>query len=142
MDELTPRPIDKVGLALLRDGKLLLARSRRESVFQIPGGKVEPGDADDIAALVREIDEELCVALHRGTETYLGLFSAPAAGRPDLTVNVKLFGAEITGEPEPGREIEQLLWLDPFAVGDAEISDVVRHRILPFVRDMLAPHRG
>ncbi len=109
MDELTPRPINKVGLGLVRDGRLLLARSKGANVFQIPGGKVEPGDADDIAALVREIGEELGVTLARETVSFLGCFSAPAAGRPGLIVSVRLFRGDVSGDPAPCSEIEELV---------------------------------
>ena len=85
--------IDKVGLCVLRDGRLLLARSAGDSVFQIPGGKVEATDVDDLAALEREIREELGVAIRRGSADLLGRFSAQAAGKPGVIVTVKLYSA-------------------------------------------------
>ena len=129
-----PRPIDKVGLALLREGKLLLARSRGDTVFQIPGGKVDAQDADDLAALVREIDEELGVAVIHDSAVFLGLFSAPAAGKTNRMVNVKLYRAEVSGTPTPCSEIEELRWIDPSAGESIPMSEVVRAQILPFVR--------
>ena len=128
-------PINKVGLALLREGKVLLARSRGDAVFQIPGGKVDAADASDLAALIREIDEELGVALIPGSAVFLGLFSAPAAGKTNRIVNVKLYRAEVSGTPTPCSEIEELLWLDPHACDGITLSEVVRAQILPFLRD-------
>ena len=126
-------PINKVGLALLHKGKLLLARSRGDSVFQIPGGKVDAQDVDDLAALVREIDEELGVAVIPDSAVFLGLFSAPAAGKKNRMVNVKLYRAEVTGTPTPCSEIEELRWVDPFASEEVTMSEVVRAQILPFL---------
>lgn len=51
--------IDKVGLCLIQGGNLLVARNAGGEVFQIPAGKMEAIDVDDLAALQREILEEL-----------------------------------------------------------------------------------
>jgi 8-oxo-dGTP diphosphatase len=128
-------PIDKVGLALLREGKLLLARSRSDTVFQIPGGKVDAQDASDLAALIREIDEELGVALIPDSAVFLGLFCAPAAGKKIRMVNVKLYRAEVTGTPKPCSEIEELRWIDLSDNQVTPMSEVVRAQILPFLRE-------
>ena len=52
------RDITKIGLAIVDANHLLLVRKRNSSFYILPGGKPEPGE-DDIAALCREIDEEL-----------------------------------------------------------------------------------
>jgi 8-oxo-dGTP diphosphatase len=58
-----------VGAAIL-DGHRLLAARRTEPValaggWELPGGKVEPGE-DDLAALVRECREELGIVIAPG----------------------------------------------------------------------------
>lgn len=127
-------PIDKVGLCVLREGRLLLARSRGNDVFQIPGGKVETGDTDDIAALEREIEEELGVRLNRDSLSYVGTFSAPAAGQSDRIVQVKLYEGGAPGEVAACSEIEELLWLDLGGATDRNLSAVVQDQIVPFLR--------
>lgn len=127
------RIIDKVGLCVLREGRLLVARSHGQDVFQIPGGKVEDTDADDIAALEREIREELGVEIDRASATFIGLFSAVAAGRVGVTVTVKLFEARFSGEPRPQGEIDELAWLDLATPGRMSVSSVVQDRIAPFL---------
>ena len=58
-----------VGAAVLRDGRVLASRRteppRLAGLWEFPGGKVEPGE-DDVAALVRELREELRVDVEVG----------------------------------------------------------------------------
>ena len=60
-----PIPVRTVGAVLVRDGKILLGRRsahKREfpGMWDVVGGHVEAGE-DDVAALVRELKEELDV---------------------------------------------------------------------------------
>jgi 8-oxo-dGTP diphosphatase len=58
-----------VGAAVLRDGRVLASRRteppRLAGLWEFPGGKVEPGEADG-EALVRELREELRVEVEVG----------------------------------------------------------------------------
>lgn len=123
--------IVKAGLCLMRDGKVLLARSKGDTHFQIPGGKIEPGETD-LAALAREVQEELAVTLTPGSAVHLGTFEAPAAGRADRLVEVRLYSAEVSGEPRPSSEIAELAWQAPAGPG-VPCSDVVALHILPYL---------
>jgi len=64
-----PRPVVVVGAAILRAGRLLAAQRRYPAAlaggWELPGGKVEPGETDE-EALVRECREELGVDLLLG----------------------------------------------------------------------------
>lgn len=131
MDELSGRLIDKVGLALLRDRHLLVARSHGSVVFQIPGGKVEPQDANAVAALCREIREELGLAVNAGSATLIGRYKAAAAGRAGWTVSVRLYAAETSGSPEPCGEIAELHWLSLRHPVSVPVSEVLRDGIIP-----------
>ena len=62
--------IVEVAIALVRrDGKLLIGRrpegTHLGGMWEFPGGKVEPGESE-VAALVRECDEELAVRVEVG----------------------------------------------------------------------------
>ncbi|MFN8189319.1 MAG: (deoxy)nucleoside triphosphate pyrophosphohydrolase [Nocardioidaceae bacterium] len=111
---------DVVGAAILRDGRVLAARRTTPPAaagrWELPGGKVEPGeDAGD--AVVREVAEELgCEVEVTG---WLPGRSAIATGL-DLVVAL----ARITdGEPSPvehdqvrwltAAELHQVDWLEP-----------------------------
>jgi 8-oxo-dGTP diphosphatase len=56
-----------VGVAIVNDGRVLAAlRPGAEGGWEFPGGKVEPGESDQAAA-VREIEEELGVRITVGS---------------------------------------------------------------------------
>ena len=115
----------------MRGGKVLLARSAGDPHFQIPGGKIEQAETD-LQALVRETKEELALTLEPQQARYLGTFAAPAAGRADALVEVRLYEADIAAEPHPSSEIAELVWQEP-AHPTVACSDVVRLHILPFL---------
>ncbi len=130
--------IVKVGLCLMRDGAVLLARSKGDRHFQIPGGKIEPGESD-IEALTREVMEELSVALDPARIDFMAAFEAPAAGRPDTLLELRLYVAATPGEPRASSEIEALHW-QPLTGQLAECSEMVRDHILPYLRnEVVAP---
>lgn len=123
--------IVKAGLCVVREGKLLLARSTGDAHFQIPGGKIENGESD-VDALVREASEELDIAVNRDTALYLETFQAAAAGRSDVVVEVRLYKADFTRDPRPSSEIAELYW-QPLLGPVVACSDVVTLHILPFL---------
>jgi 8-oxo-dGTP diphosphatase len=59
--------IDKVAWIRLADGRILSTRSRGKDVYYLPGGKREPAESD-VQTRVREIREELGVAIAPGSE--------------------------------------------------------------------------
>lgn len=121
--------VEVVG-AVIRDatGRLLTVRKRRTQRFMLPGGKREPGE-DDLAALARELDEELGVALV--SARLLGCFEAPAANEPGAIVRSSAYIVEIQGEIAIAAEIEEQLWIDPVAPPDVPIAPLLTGHILP-----------
>src|SRR5689334_24289892 len=69
--------IISVVAALIRDddGRVLLVRKRGTSAFMQPGGKRGVGESD-VAALAREIDEELGCRVAADSAQSLGVFDA------------------------------------------------------------------
>ena len=61
-------------MPVLRDGRLLLVRRADNGLWDIPGGRVEPGERVEGAAR-RELHEE--TSLSGGTLTLLDVFSGP-----------------------------------------------------------------
>ncbi|MBM3756978.1 MAG: NUDIX domain-containing protein [Acidobacteria bacterium] len=126
------RVIDKPGLLIVRDGRILLCRKRKGTQLLIlPGGKREPGE-DDETCLRRELAEEIAGVAY-GPFTSLGVFEAPAAGEDDALVRIALYQAAIEGEPTPQAEIAELIWFDPHADDRARLSPILRDKILPAI---------
>src|SRR4051812_15652575 len=122
----------KVVAALIRDGagRVLLVRKRGTTAFMQPGGKRDPGE-DDIAALAREIVEELGCCLVRDTIQPLGEFDAVAANEPGRRVHACLYEVEISGDFAPDREIDAMIWVDPATPPDIPLAPLTRDHVLP-----------
>lgn len=103
--------IDKVAWLHVVDGRILSTRTRGKDTWYFPGGKREPGESDE-QTLVREIREELAVAIRPGTIAPAGVFEAQAHGRAaGVVVRMSCYTAEYTGTLTASSEIEELAWL-------------------------------
>ncbi len=132
-----PRVI-RIAAALLLDpaGRTLLVRKRGTQAFMQAGGKIEPGE-QPLAALARELDEELGLRFEAAAATYLGHFSAPAANEPGYEVQAKVFSLRIAEAVTAAAEIEEILWVDPLLEHDLPMAALTREQILPFYRQSL-----
>jgi 8-oxo-dGTP diphosphatase len=103
--------IDKIAWIRVEDGKILSTRSRGKDVYYLPGGKREPGETD-VQTLVREIREELDVAVAPGSATHAGAFQAQAHGHAaGIAVRMTCYTADYQGTLAPSSEIDELAWL-------------------------------
>ncbi|SDJ88621.1 ADP-ribose pyrophosphatase YjhB, NUDIX family [Actinopolyspora mzabensis] len=103
--------IDKIAWIRLENGRILSTRSHGKSVYYIPGGKRESGESDT-DTLVREIREELAVAITAASTTHVGTFQAQADGHPDgTTVRMTCYAADYEGTLTPSSEIAEVIWL-------------------------------
>lgn len=118
--------------ALIRDdaGRVLLVRKRGTTAFMQPGGKRDSGE-DDIAALVREIGEELGCCPVRDSIKPLGEFDAISANEPGFRVRASLYGIAVTGDIAPQAEIDAMVWIDPAAPSDIPLAPLTRDHVLP-----------
>lgn len=125
------RWIEKIGLAVVEDGRLLVVRKRGGESFILPGGKPER-EENDLAALAREIDEELgCSVTNVNLE---GVFADVAAGLDDAVVVVRLYSGKLQGEFGPRSEIEQQEWLELRRPPKLPLAPSITNSILPHLR--------
>jgi len=122
-----------VGAAIL-DGDRLLAARRNEPPalaggWELPGGKVEPGE-DDRSALVRECREELGVEIALGERVGADW---PMPGDHLLRVWT---ATVVSGEPRPLEDHSELRWLAPpewydvaWLVADLPVVQAVRRQL-------------
>lgn len=92
--------------------RMLTVRKRGTSRFMNPGGKLEPGESG-LDAAVREIHEELGLALDPLELHPLGVWTAPAANEPGWSVEADAFWTRLPAGAEPvvQAEIEELRWV-------------------------------
>lgn len=121
-----------IAAALLLDAQrqTLLVRKRDTLAFMQPGGKIEPGE-QPVQALVRELQEELGIAVDPAEALFLGTYSAPAANEPDHQVHCELFQVRIQVPVAPAAEIEEVRWVNAATVGQLELAPLTRDWILP-----------
>ncbi|GFJ77210.1 NUDIX hydrolase [Phytohabitans houttuyneae] len=113
--------IDKIAWIHLVEGEILSTRSIGKDVYYIPGGKREPGESD-VDTLVREIREELEVAIEAASATHVGTFEAQAHGHATGTlVRMTCYSAGYRGVLRASSEIAELVWL----------THEDRHRVAP-----------
>ena len=119
--------IRKIGLLLIRDGRLLVVRKRGGTLWILPGGKPEKGETDE-QALRREVFEEL--GCHAGwTRPYMEC-TAPAADLEEIVVTVSCHLGEIAGSPRPQDEIEEIRWID-IRRPDVPLAISIEEEMLP-----------
>src|SRR5476649_1172605 len=121
--------------ALIRDndGRVLLVRKRGTAAFMQPGGKRDAGESD-VAALSREIVEELGCRVIEDSAQALGVFDCVAANEPGFQVRAAVYAVDVEGAIEPQAEIDQVAWVDPRALPDMQFAPLTRDHVLPLAR--------
>lgn len=103
--------IDKIAFIFIRNKYILSTRSAGKDVFYIPGGKREPSETDE-QTLIREVKEELNVAILPETITYMETFTAQSHGEKEgIQVQMTCYRARFTGDLKASNEIEEIKWL-------------------------------
>jgi 8-oxo-dGTP pyrophosphatase MutT (NUDIX family) len=106
-----PVVVDTVAWVRLEGGRILCARPRGKDIFYIPGGKRE-GAESDLQVLLREIAEELTVALRPETVRHVGTYEAEQPdGEPGAAVvRMSCYTGDYAGTLAASSEIDELAW--------------------------------
>ena len=106
-----PVVVDTVAWVRLEGGRILCARPRGKDIFYIPGGKRE-GAESDLQVLLREIAEELTVALRPETVRHVGTYEAeqPDGERGAAVVRMSCYTGDYAGTLAASSEIDELAW--------------------------------
>jgi 8-oxo-dGTP diphosphatase len=122
--------IDKVAFIEIQNGNILSTKSKGKTKYYIPGGKREKGESDE-QTLIREIVEELSVAIIPNTATYIGTFSAQSDGsKKGIRVIMTCYTAKYIGHLKANSEIEEIKWLN---YSDLGIISEVDKKIFKFL---------
>jgi len=124
---------DSAFAIILQDDHLLLVKARDKEHWQLPGGRLEPGESS-ADALIREVQEEtgLDAAPRRLTGTYR---------REDGTV-ARIYETRARGSlSAPRGEIVALRWV-PVSEAKAMVSASTRKRIVEGLARILSPAAG
>src|SRR5215208_1198367 len=113
-----PRPILAASVAVMREGRVLLAARGRDplrGVFSLPGGAVEVGETL-VEAARREVEEETGLAI--GAPDFLTheeVILRGRDGRIERHFVICVFTAAWAGgEPRVSEEAVEFIWADPF----------------------------
>lgn len=123
--------IYKAAGIIIADRKLLFTRAEGKEVFIDPGGQIEPGETAK-QALVRELQEELTIAVDEADLEFFGEFTAEAANHKGRTVHMQAFVVKKWhGDIIPSAEIEELRWIASRVPGDIKVGSIFGGTILP-----------
>jgi 8-oxo-dGTP diphosphatase len=112
------RPFLAVSAAIIRDGRVLIARRAKGAstgAFTLPGGVVEAGETLH-EAVIREISEETGIAIEPvALAGHREFITRDADGRVQRHFVIMCFASRwISGEGEPAlEELSELRWLEP-----------------------------
>src|SRR5512145_3010989 len=111
-----------VAALLFREDRVLACQRRAVALFplkwEFPGGKVEEGEGD-VAALKRELREELAIEVQSATEVLCYIYQYPKWSEVELTFfRVESYQGEIEN-----LAFESVAWVRPDQLGSLDFLD-------------------
>nr|WP_197079620.1 MULTISPECIES: NUDIX domain-containing protein [unclassified Pantoea] len=125
----------RIAAAIMIDaeGRMLLVRKRDTRYFMQPGGKIESTERP-VAALIRELTEELQISVTEQDTQYVGQFTDTAANEPGHTLIAEIFTVLApTSTITPAAEIEEITWFHPSDDASLPLAPLTGQQILPLI---------
>ena len=98
----------RVYLVMIKDNRILVVREAGDDLFKLPGGRVDNNE-EEVAALSREIEEEMLVSLKNNKVKIIGSYES--IGHDKVHYHTNLYQGDVEGNPNPdGDEIEEIGW--------------------------------
>ena len=126
-----------VALIINEKGEMLTVRKRGTEAFMQPRGKIDAGETP-IAALLRELDEELALKLAPEDLRPEGRHSERAANEPGMIVTAEAFSTFGAPDVAPRAEIAEYRWLPLFGDIDVKRAALSEHHLFPIARKRFA----
>lgn len=133
------RPADiriAVGLILNARGEMLMVRKHGSEVFMQPGGKMEDGETS-LAALLREVEEEIGARLDADLFTAQGSAREWAANEPGQIVEADVFACFAEPDVSPQAEIAEARWISVSRPGETPRAALSAKHLFPIARHLL-----
>jgi 8-oxo-dGTP diphosphatase len=125
----------RIASAIITDtsGRCLLVRKRGTTHFIQPGGKMEPNESP-VAALTRELQEELNLNLTEQKISYVGRFTDEAINEPGRVVIAEIYHSVIAATDfQPAAEIEEVIWCSPDNPHSILLAPLTENHLMPLV---------
>lgn len=120
------RPVVAVGAIVVKAGKVLLVRRRREpsrGLWSLPGGAVRRGEGLR-EAVAREVTEEcgIDVRVEEVVEVMDRIYTDPEGHVRYHYVIIDFLASWRKGRLQAASDISEALWVDPAAIGDLPLT--------------------
>lgn len=125
----------RIASAIITDasGRCLLVRKRGTTHFIQPGGKMET-DELPVAALSRELQEELNLSLISKDFSYVGCFTDEAINEPGRVVIAEIYHSVISAtDIQPAAEIEEVIWYSANGSQPVLLAPLTENHLMPLV---------
>jgi len=120
--------IHKIGMAIIRDDKLLMVTDE-ENYWKFPGGTLNENESDE-DCLKREMKEELGVDVKKESLKFVGKFIGPSGSDKKVELEFDLYSGEVEGELKPRGEVREIHWFDKRTDWN-KVSWIARYKLIP-----------